>query len=1124
MSGPYRLERGGRIDRSRCLSFRFDGRSYQGHPGDTLASALLANGVRIVGRSFKYHRPRGIVTAGPEEPCALVELRTGARREANVPMTTVELFDGLEASSQNRWPSLAFDLGAVNGLLAPLIPAGFYYKTFMWPPRFWERVYEPVIRRVAGLGRAASEPDPDRYETINAHCDLVVIGAGDEGIAAAENAARSGRRVILLERDFDAGGAMLLSPSREMERQERLAALATLSDVRVLTRTTAFAIYDHGVVGAVERVSDHLSEPPPGTVRQRQWVIRAGAISQQTGVVERIVAFPGNDRPGVMLAGSAEAYAVRYAVAAGRRAVFFVTHDDAYRSAFALAERGVEIAAIVDVRRDSEAGSRAQRAGIPVRFGSEVARAVGSPLRGVDVRTIGAGKSGTGKSGTGKSGTGESGSGKSERIACDLLCHSGGWTPLAVPGLPSRSGDGFFEVRAPGKAFVDFQNDVTSDDIRLAHREGYEHIEHAKRYTTHGMGTDQGKIGGAVGAGVLAVARGVPAAAVGLPTLRPYASPVTWGALAGAEVGAHFRPNRRLPLHDWHERNGAVFVKLGLWLRPLVYSATKDTSWRPVLAEARAVRRSVGLTDVSSLGKIDVQGPDAATFLDRIYANTFSTLPVGKARYGLMLREDGMVFDDGTTSRLGDTHFFVTTTTANAAAVLEHLEFHRDTVWPDLDVRLTNVADQWAQFALAGPNARAALAGLVDRDISHQAFPFMAAGEAVIAGVPGRLFRISFSGELAYEVSLPSASAEQVWEEIVAAGAPFGIKPYGLDALNLLRIEKGHVAGSEINGQTTAGDLGLGRMCKKSGDFVGRVLAGRPGLTDPARLGLAGVRVLDPAATLKAGAHLVVDAASRESLGYVTAACPMTEGEGFIGLALLRGGMARGGERLHAADPVRGQACAVEVVLPHFVDPGHDRVNSAAHQPKPARMAVPPSGDDRERRLCAVGGVGPSGVTVSERRLDVVEITVAKAPPGDKSVAAPAGDDTKALPLSPLTTLLIRPRTEAGTFVEELGSQTSPDATLVDLSDAFRVFHVSGPETRWVLSKGCGLDLHSVSFHQHCVARTIIAQIPIILYQVAEGSFDLFVPSTLARAFTRFPDAQHGRRRPRLGRCKRGRP
>jgi heterotetrameric sarcosine oxidase gamma subunit len=579
-------------------------------------------------------------------------------------------------------------------------------------------------------------------------------------------------------------------------------------------------------------------------------------------------------------------------------------------------------------------------------------------------------------------------------------------------------------------------------------------------------------------------------------------------------------------LHDWHERNGAVFVKMGLWLRPLVYSAAKDTSWAPVLAEARAVRRSVGLTDVSSLGKIDVQGQDAPAFLDRIYANTFSTLPVGKARYGLMLREDGMVFDDGTTARLSDAHFFITTTTANAGAVLEHLEFHRDTVWPDLDVRITDVADQWAQFAVAGPSARAVLAEVVDRDLSDDAFPFMAAGEAAIAGVLGRLFRISFSGELAYEVSVPSRSAERVWEAILQVGEPFGITPYGLDALNVLRIEKGHVAGSEINGQTTARDLGLERMRKKSGDFVGRVLAQRSALTDPSRLGLVGVRVLDSRKTLRAGAHLLAEASSRESLGFVTAACPRTEGEGFIGLALLRGGPERYGETLHASDPVRGQFSDVEIVPPHFVDPGNERVKSAVgagarfedsgrQVERPTRATRPhvspaltPPGEQREPR--------EAGVTLSERRLDIVTVTLSplsEKRDGTEPRDTPcrhtdptwlAREGVEALDVSPTTSLLIRPRSKGTPLLRAVRSGPCPCCSAVDQSDAYRVFRAAGPQAEWVLSKGCRIDLNPVAFGKHRVARTIIAQIPIVLYQVEERCFDLFAPASLARSFTDF--------------------
>jgi methylglutamate dehydrogenase subunit C len=501
------------------------------------------------------------------------------------------------------------------------------------------------------------------------------------------------------------------------------------------------------------------------------------------------------------------------------------------------------------------------------------------------------------------------------------------------PAIPARR-DGpvlpLWEVRGKSKAFVDLQHDVTTEDMRLAHREGYSAVEHAKRYTTHGMGTDQGKTGGLVGSAVLAQARVEPVAAIGVSKPRPFVTPVSWGVLAGMDVGQHFKPERRLPLHDWHKAHSAVFVRIGLWIRPLVYSPTGDTSWGPVLEEARAVRRSVGITDASSLGKIDVQGKDAAVFLDRIYANTFSTLPVGKARYGLMLREDGIVLDDGTTSRLADNHFIVTTTTGQAQNVLEHMEFHLQTVWSDLDVQITNIADHWAQFAVAGPDAREVLQRVVTGlDLANDAFPFMAAGEAMIADVPGRLFRISFSGELAYEVSVPAGYTLHVWESILAAGKSFGIRPYGLDALNLLRIEKGHVAGSELNGQTTAADLGLGKMLKKNGDFIGKVLAQRPGLADPMRPGLAGVHPVDTSKRLRNGAHLVSAAEPSRSQGFLTAVCMTSEGShDWIGLAMIEGGYSRIGDVMIATSPVHNEAIEVAIVSHHRLDPENARVKA----------------------------------------------------------------------------------------------------------------------------------------------------------------------------------------------------
>jgi len=978
MSQPFRNKTGGFIDRDRTWSFRFDGRIYEAHPGDTLASALLANGVRLVGRSFKYHRPRGIFSAGPEEPNALVELRDGNRREPNTRMTVTELFDGLEARSQNRFPSLRFDFLSVNALLAPLMPAGFYYKTFMWPPAFWEKFYEPLIRRAAGLGRAAATPDPDTYETLHAHCDVLVVGSGPAGLAAATVAGAAGARVILAEQDFLHGGGLLLDPAQEHWRQKMLVTLGAQTETRLLARTTVVGYYDHNVLGAVERVADHLAAPPPHTPRQRFWTIRAKSVVLATGFVERFIAFPGNDRPGVMLAGAAQAFAARFGVRAGDRAVLFANNDAAYESLFALQDAGIFVAGAVDPRTDSTAMAAARARGIAVWADSEITATTGrTQLSGVRIRRR---------------------NGTETALAADLLCLSGGINPsvqlasqsrtkllwhdglasfvpgvhigmshsvgaaAGITGISAAAADGarggaaaatdagfaadptialpdaaptdatvfpLWEVKARGPAFVDLQTDVTAEDIRLAHREGYHHIEHAKRYTTHSMGTDQGKSGGIIGAAILAEVRGAPIATVGLPNFRPYVTPVTWGAAVGAHVGKDFAPTRRTALHAWHAQHGAVFTDAGLWLRPAYYpiAADKD-AWASVLREASAVRQAVGICDVSTLGKIDVQGPDAENFLEHIYANRIASIPIGRARYGLMLREDGMVLDDGTVSRLAADHFFVSTTTANAAAVLTHMEFHLQTVWPDLDVQLASVTDHWAAMSLAGPSARQVLHACVQNlNIANESFPFMAVADANLTGCPVRVFRISFSGELAYEIATPSGHAQTVWRAVLEAGRAHGITPYGTEALGLLRIEKGHPAGAELNGQTTANDLGLGRMCGKKSDFVGRVLARRPGLTDPARPRLVGILPTDPDQELRAGAHLVLPNTT-ESLGWISSVTRSVILESWIGLAFLQDGERRTGENLHATFPLKNELAEIRIVSPHFVDPDGKNVRA----------------------------------------------------------------------------------------------------------------------------------------------------------------------------------------------------
>lgn len=973
---PHRLLQGGHIDRSKRLTFQFDGQHFSGHVGDTLASALLANGVRLVGRSLKYHRPRGIMTAGPDEPSGLVELREGSRTEPNTKMTQIELYEGLQARSQNRWPSLRFDLKAVNRLAGNLISAGFYYKTFMWPAPFWEKLYEPLIRRAAGLGRASVLPDPDHYESVHAHCDVLVVGSGPAGLAAARGAGEAGARVILCERDFLLGGGLLLDRAQEVWRKEMIEALKAMPDVQILPRTNIFGYYDHNLLGGVERVGDHLAEPRPHDVRQRYRTFRATQVVLATGASERLIAFRDNDRPGVMMAGAALTYVRRFGVAPGKRAIVFTNNDSAYVTALALAEAGLDNVVLADFRPENGLTTPFRAHGVEVRFGIEVSDF------GKDKATLRT-----------------RGGGRGSTVAADLLCISGGWNPdvhlasqsgarltwdaeLAcfLPGAPQQAersagaargtrgigeaardglaagraaarASGFgrgdidfplpapegpcapieplWEIRSSGKAFVDLQHDVTADDIRLAHREGFSHIEHAKRYTTHSMATEQGRLGGLVGAAILAEARGETPEKVGLPNFRPYTEPVAIGTLAGGTIGKRFQPIRRTALHGWHLHNGAVMHPTGAWLRPFYYAKAGEAGWDPVLREARAVRQSVGICDVSTLEKIDLQGPDAAAFLERLYINSFSKLAVGKCRYGLMLREDGMALADGTASRFREDHFLITTTTANAATVLEHMEFYAQTVWPEFDVQFCSVTDQWAQIAVAGPRSRAVLAkAVVGLDVSNDAFPFLSVGECQLADVTVRVFRISFSGELAYEVAVPSGHAEMVWRAIMVAGQEFGIVPYGLEAMGLMRIEKGYVAGPELNGQTTAGDLGMGRMMKKKGDFIGRVLSARPALTDPSRARLVGICSVECEQQLRGGAHLVLKPGSGRSLGWITSVTQSIELGHWIGLAMLENGEEMRGKTVYAVSPLHDEVVEVVVSSSQHVDSENVRVRT----------------------------------------------------------------------------------------------------------------------------------------------------------------------------------------------------
>ncbi|ESW94166.1 sarcosine oxidase subunit alpha family protein [Mesorhizobium sp. C280B] len=981
-SNRKRLPVGGRIRREVPVNFTFDGRKLIGYRGDTLASALLANGVTLVGRSFKYHRPRGIFSAGPEEPNALVTLGSAGRREPNLPAATLELADGMVVESQNRWPSLAFDVQSVNGLLAPLLSAGFYYKTFMGPTRRAWMFYEHFIRKAAGLGRAGTGPDPDRYEVRHAFADVAIVGGGPAGLSAARAAAAVGARVALIEQDFLLGGQLLAEPSDSAAAgwlRQAEAELEGFETVALMKRTTAFGSYDGNVLGLVKQ-RDPTDPKPNGEARQTVTMLRARSIVFATGAIERPIVFSNNDRPGVMLASAARTYLNRFAVLPGKKIIVATTNDGAWRTAFDYAAAGAEVT-VADLRAVPPAAlaAEAARLGVVVRAATRIVDLHG----GHAVRQV----------------TLNGPEGQSS-AACDLVCVSGGWSPTVhltshlgskptyrddidgfVPGsFPAgRFGAGAMmgtyatadaiddghragseaaascgksaPVPAPskldldetatsslreipsvgrGKAFVDFQMDVTTGDIELAHREGYESVEHLKRYTTLGMGTDQGKTSNFAALAAMAALRKATIPETGATTFRPPYTPVAIGALAGRAIGHHFKPIRRTPMHDWHMANGAKMLEVGLWMRPYFYRQSGRNVNEAYVAEMRTVRQAAGLMDISTLGKIDVQGPDAAIFLDRVYANGFAKLAIGRARYGVMLRDDGIVFDDGTTTRLAENRFFMTTSTAKAADVLSRLEFLLDTAWPDLRVAVTSVSDEWAAMSVAGPNSRAILnAAFPALDVSEEALSHMGLLESEWEGRALRILRLSYSGERAYEVYVGATAGEQLWSRLLEAGRPFDLKPYGVEALGALRVEKGHVAGPEIDGRTTLDDLGLGRMAGKRSGFVGDVLRRRPALRAPNRQRLVGLECIEEGKRLRGGAILFLpdEKPHGHGRGRVTSVTFSPERGHYVGLALLAGDVAAEGSELVAIYPMKAETVRARVVSPVFIDPQGERLH-----------------------------------------------------------------------------------------------------------------------------------------------------------------------------------------------------
>jgi sarcosine oxidase subunit alpha len=995
----FRTASGGRVDRARRLRFTFDGRSFEGAQGDTLASALLANGVHLVGRSFKYHRPRGILTAGSEEPSALVTVRRDAARTTpNLRATQVELYDGLCAESQNRWPSLAFDLGRVNDLLSPLFPAGFYYKTFMWPRAGWAALYEPLIRATTGLGRAPSQPDPDRYESRYAHCDVLVVGAGPAGLAAALSAAEGGARVVLCDEQAEFGGSLLSDPWPRIDGSpagewlaQTVAALSRNPRVRLLARTTAFGYFPHNLIGLSERLTDHLAEPPPSQARERLWQLRAREVVLATGAIEQPLVFPGNDRPGIMLAGAVQSYLHRYGVRAGSRAVVVTVTDDAYRAALDLQEAGVTIAAIADLRAgaDSALAQAARAAGIVVIPRATVLGAHGNlRVRAIEIGILD-----------------NAGHVRERRpLSCDLVLMSGGFTPSVhlfsqsrgklqwkessrafvpdvsaerersagacrgVHGLATALADGAaagatasqacshrttarrFAVTddhaaaaAPvaavpptppagsAKAFVDWQNDVTTNDLVLAAREGFHSIEHVKRYTTVGMATDQGKTSNLNALGLVATGLGKPVPAVGHTTFRMPYTPVTFGSFAGAARGDLFDPVRRTPMHDWAQAAGAVFEDVGLWKRARYFPRAGEDMHAAVARECRAVRSACGIFDASTLGKIAVVGPDAGEFLNRLYINNWSNLAVGRARYGILLREDGFIYDDGVIARIAPDRFHVTTTTGGAARVLAMMEDYRQTEWQDLRVWLTSTTEQWAVIAVQGPRAREVLQGLIEgADISAGALPHMAVVNGRICGAPMMLFRVSFSGELGYEINVPADAGRTVWEAVFAAGAAHGITPYGTETMHVLRAEKGYViVGQDTDGTVTPDDAGLAwAIGRGKADFVGKRSLERAAMKNPNRKQLVGLRTRDPGTVLEEGAQIAETAGQQppmKLIGHVTSSYFSAALGHPIALAMVAGGRARVGQTLYV--PMPAGDIAVEVTSPVFYDPQGARLH-----------------------------------------------------------------------------------------------------------------------------------------------------------------------------------------------------
>jgi len=1001
MSNNLRVKSSNFIDETTNVSFKFNGKTYYGFKGDTLASALLANNIHLVGRSFKYHRPRGIMSAGSEEPNAIVQVgKDKSITEPNVRATEIEIYDGLEAMSQNCWPNVNFDIGGINNVLSPFLPAGFYYKTFMWPASFWEK-YEYFIRHSAGLGKSPTKPDTDIYDHKYVHCDVLVIGAGISGIMAAKTAAKNNLKTLLLDEKAELGGTTIYQDSNNFQIDNTISCdwlkneineLKKLDNIEIKTRTSVAAYHSYNYLLARENLTDHLSKTEKkNKIRQRLLKIRAKKVIVATGSLERPLIFDNNDRPGIMLSSAIKKYADYYGVICGKKNVLFTNNDTAYETAISLSTKGVKIQAIVDIREESNSPivKEAKDLGVKVYWSHTVIDTHGyKKLKKISIMEL--------------SKNGQSSVGAKVNIDCDCLGVAGGWTPAVhlftqsggklifrdedqvfVPNkYPSDqisigSCNGDFDLNeiiknsskslkkflnidktdyenlsvissketnkkniwllpsdkviGKTKPFVDYQNDATAKDIKLALREGFKSIEHVKRYTTTGMGTDQGKLGNMHALGIIADTAGVKMGELGTTTFRPPYTPLTFGTLVGRNVGEYFDVFRRTPMNDWHIEKKAEFENVGQWKRAWYYPKNNETMHDAVQRESLSARKSAGILDASTLGKIDIQGSDASEFLNRVYTNAWSKLGIGKCRYGLMLNEDGMVYDDGVTTRLSENHYIMTTTTGGAANVLSKLEDYLQTEWPELDVYLTSVTDHFATASICGPDSKKILNKLIpDLNLSDENFPHMSYKEAKIGEIKCRIMRISFTGEHSYEINIQANYGKSLWEQCMEAGKEFDITPYGTETMHLLRAEKGFIiVGQDTDGTMTPIDLQMDWIVsKKKYDFIGKRSLYRSDTIREDRKQLVGLLTDNPKEVLEEGAQIVskLNLNPVEMLGHVTSSYFSPNLNKSIALAVVRGGKNMMGEKLFI--PMEGRSINVTIVDPVFFDKENKKLNA----------------------------------------------------------------------------------------------------------------------------------------------------------------------------------------------------